>query len=132
MQPKANMMNIEELEGSIESIVFTSAETGFTVARLQTFAEVVTIVGNFASLNLGQSLILSGTWRTHSRYGLQFQVENYREALPNTIASLEAYLSSGAIRGIGSAMAKRIVDRFGLETLTILETDIDRLIRPPA
>lgn len=121
-------MNIEELEGSIESIVFTSAETGFTVARLQTVAEVVTIVGNFASLNLGQSLILSGTWRTHSRYGLQFQVENYREALPNTIASLEAYLSSGAIRGIGSAMAKRIVDLFGLETLTILETDIDRLI----
>jgi exodeoxyribonuclease V alpha subunit len=119
----------EDLEGSIESIVFASAETGFTVARFQTTAdELITIVGNFSVLNLGQSLILSGTWRTHPRYGAQFQVERYTENLPTTITSIENYLGSGAIRGIGPAMAKRIVDRFGLDTLTILDTQIERLL----
>ncbi|BAU16134.1 recombinase D (plasmid) [Leptolyngbya sp. NIES-3755] len=122
-------MNTEELVGSIESIVFVSAETGFTVARFQTAAdETVTIVGNFATLNQGQSLILNGSWRSHPRYGAQFQVERYSENVPNTIAGIEAYLGSGMIRGIGPAMAKRIVDRFGLDTLTILDTEIERLI----
>ncbi|MCU0548630.1 MAG: AAA family ATPase [Leptolyngbya sp. Prado105] len=121
-------MNIEELEGSIESIVFTSTETGFTVARFQTVGKnLVTIVGSFISLNLGQSLLLSGTWRTHSRYGLQFQVEQYSEVMPDSIASLEAYLASGAIQGVGSAIAKRIVDHFGLETIEMLNTQIERL-----
>lgn len=102
-------MDTEELVGSIETIVFTSAETGFTVARFQTTAEeAVTIVGNFAALNQGQSLILKGTWRTHPRYGSQFQVEQYREDIPNTTAGIEVYLGSGMIRGIGPAMAKRI------------------------
>ncbi|MGG6270669.1 SF1B family DNA helicase RecD2 [Leptolyngbya sp. AN03gr2] len=122
-------MDTEELVGSIESIVFSSADTGFTVARLQTAAEeTVTIVGNFAALNQGQPLILAGTWRTHPRYGAQFQVQHYRENIPDTIAGIETYLGSGIIRGIGPAMAKRIVDRFGLDTLTILDTEIERLI----
>jgi exodeoxyribonuclease V alpha subunit len=122
-------MTLEDLEGSIESIVFASAETGFTVARFQTTAdELITIVGNFAVLTLGRSLILSGTWRTHPRYGAQFQVERYTENLPTTIASIESYLGSGMIRGIGPATAKRIVDRFGLDTLTILDTQIERLL----
>jgi exodeoxyribonuclease V alpha subunit len=121
-------MNTEELVGSIETIVFTSAETGFTVARFQTAAEeTVTIVGSFAALNQGQSLILNGTWRSHPRYGPQFQVEQYRENIPNTIAGIETYLGSGMIRGIGPAIAKRIVDRFGLDTLEILDAEIERL-----
>jgi exodeoxyribonuclease V alpha subunit len=122
-------MTFEDLEGSIESIVFARAETGFTVARFQTTADdLITIVGNFSVLTLGQSLILSGTWRTHPRYGAQFQVERYAENLPTTIASIESYLGSGMIRGIGPAMSKRIVDRFGVDTLTILDTQIERLL----
>lgn len=122
-------MHTEDLEGNIESIVFTSAETGFTVARFQTVAEErVTIVGNFVPLNTGQPLILTGSWRTHPRYGAQFQVEHAREALPNTLSGIETYLSSGMIPGVGPALARRIVEHFGLDTLTILDTEIARLL----
>jgi exodeoxyribonuclease V alpha subunit len=121
-------MTTEDLEGSIEAIVFTSTDTGFTVARLQTASkEVVTIVGNFVSLTMGQSLILTGSWRTHARYGMQFVVDHYSEALPNTRATIEDYLSSGRVRGIGITTAKRIVQHFGLDTFKILDEEVERL-----
>ncbi len=122
----------EELEGCVESIVFTASETGFTVARFETDADdLITIVGNFPSLSLGQSFKLSGQWRSHPRYGDQFQVEHYTERMPQTLSGIEKYLGSGMIRGIGPSTAKRIVDCFGLDTFSVLEAEIERLLEVP-
>jgi exodeoxyribonuclease V alpha subunit len=128
----ARVTVLEELEGCIESIVFSASETGFTVARFETTAnEVITIVGSFPSLSLGQSFKLSGYWRSHPRYGDQFQVEQYSECLPETLVGIEKYLGSGMIRGVGVKTAQQIVDTFGLETFSVMETEIERLLEIP-
>ncbi len=113
----------ESLTGVIERITFNSEETGYTVARLQAprCHELITIVGNFANIQAGQTLQLQGTWREHAQYGQQFQVAQYTETKPATLTGIEKYLGSGLIKGVGPVTAKRIVAYFGLETLEIVE-----------
>jgi exodeoxyribonuclease V alpha subunit len=123
----------ESLTGVIERITFNSEETGYTVARLQAprCHELITIVGNFANIQAGQTLQLQGTWREHAQYGQQFQVVHYKETKPATLTGIEKYLGSGLIKGVGPITAKRIVAYFGLDTLEIVETQSDRLIEVP-
>jgi len=91
-------------------------------------SELTTIVGSFANIQPGQTLQLTGFWREHPQFGPQFQVVNYRETKPATLTGIEKYLGSGLIKGVGPVTAKRIVAHFGLETLEIIENQIDRLI----
>jgi len=121
------------LQGVIDRLTFHSPETGYTVARLQSPAikEPVTIVGNFANIQAGQTLVLEGTWRSHPKYGEQFQVIKYQETKPATLTGIEKYLGSGLIKGVGPITAKRIVAHFGLDTLDIIENSIDRLQEVP-
>lgn len=91
----------------------------------------VTIVGNFANIQAGQTLQLTGLWRDHPQYGAQFQVSHYRETKPATLTGIEKYLGSGLIKGVGPVTAKRIVAHFGLETLDIIENHTERLIEVP-
>jgi exodeoxyribonuclease V alpha subunit len=123
----------ESLTGVIERITFNSEETGYTVARLQAprCHELITIVGNFANIQAGQTLQLQGTWREHAQYGQQFQVVHYKETKPATLTGIEKYLGSGLIKGVGPITAKRIVAYFGLDTLEIVETQSERLIEVP-
>jgi exodeoxyribonuclease V alpha subunit len=125
--------NTEQLQGVIERLTFHSEETGYAIARLKVprEEELVTIVGNFANIQAGQTLALEGTWRSHPKYGDQFQVSQYHETKPATLTGLEKYLGSGLIKGVGPVTAKRIVAHFGLETLEIIESQIDRLIEVP-
>jgi exodeoxyribonuclease V alpha subunit len=125
--------NTEQLQGVIERLTFHSEETGYAIARLKVprEEELVTIVGNFANIQAGQTLALEGTWRSHPKYGDQFQVSRYHETKPATLTGLEKYLGSGLIKGVGPVTAKRIVAHFGLETLDIIETQIQRLIEVP-
>ncbi len=88
-------------------------------------------MGSFANLQAGQTLKLVGTWREHPKYGAQFQVSQYQETKPATLTGIEKYLGSGLIKGVGPVTAKRIVAHFGLETLDIIETQIERLIEVP-
>ncbi|MGB8698933.1 MAG: helix-hairpin-helix domain-containing protein, partial [Thermosynechococcaceae cyanobacterium] len=88
-------------------------------------------MGNFANIQAGQTLQLSGTWREHPKFGEQFQVKTYRETKPATLTGIEKYLGSGLIKGVGPVTAKRIVAHFGLETLDIIENQIDRLVEVP-
>jgi exodeoxyribonuclease V alpha subunit len=103
------------------------------VARLKTAHErdLLTIVGNFANIQAGQTLQLSGLWRDHPQYGAQFQVTHYRETKPATLTGIEKYLGSGLIKGVGPVTAKRIVAHFGLQTLDVIENQIERLIEVP-
>ncbi|MCU0565379.1 MAG: ATP-dependent RecD-like DNA helicase [Oculatellaceae cyanobacterium Prado106] len=123
----------ESIQGVVERLTYHSAESGYTVARLKAprAGELVTIVGNFANIQAGQTLQLEGTWRDHPKYGQQFQVERYRETKPATLTGIEKYLGSGLIKGVGPVTAKRIVAHFGLETLEVIEHHIERLSEVP-
>ncbi|MCC5619032.1 ATP-dependent RecD-like DNA helicase [Nostoc sp. CHAB 5836] len=120
----------ETITGVVERLTFYSAESGYTVARLTRprSTELTTIVGSFANIQPGQTLQLTGFWRDHPQFGTQFQVVNYKETKPATITGIEKYLGSGLIKGVGPVTARRIVAHFGLETLDIIENQIDRLI----
>ncbi|PSB67930.1 ATP-dependent RecD-like DNA helicase, partial [filamentous cyanobacterium CCP1] len=129
----ASSTPIEDLQGVIERLTYHSEESGYTVARLKAprTSELITIVGNFANIQAGQTLHLEGTWRDHPKYGQQFQVVKYRETKPATLTGLEKYLGSGLIKGVGPVTARRIVAHFGLETLEIIENQIERLSEVP-
>ncbi|MDX2241523.1 MAG: ATP-dependent RecD-like DNA helicase [Leptolyngbyaceae cyanobacterium bins.302] len=124
---------VESLQGVVERLTYHSEESGYTVARLKAprTSELVTITGNFATIQAGQTLQLQGTWKDHPKFGTQFQVTQYRETKPATITGIEKYLGSGLIKGVGPVTAKRIVAHFGLETLDIIEHQIERLVEVP-
>jgi exodeoxyribonuclease V alpha subunit len=124
---------LEDLQGVVERLTYHSEESGYTVARIKAprAQDLITIVGNFANIQAGQTLQLSGIWREHPKFGEQFQVKTYRETKPATLTGIEKYLGSGLIKGVGPVTAKRIVAHFGLETLDIIENQIERLIEVP-
>jgi exodeoxyribonuclease V alpha subunit len=123
----------EQLQGVVERLTYHSDESGYTVARLKAprAREPITIIGNFAHIQPGQTLQLTGIWREHPKYGSQFQVTQYRETKPATLTGIEKYLGSGLIKGVGPVTARRIVTHFELETLDIIEHQIERLIEVP-
>ncbi len=123
----------ETLNGVVERLTYHSEENGYTVARFKVPGErdLVTITGNFANIQAGQTLYVEGIWKDHPKFGPQFLVSQYRETKPATITGIEKYLGSGLIKGVGPVTAKRIVAHFGLETLDIIEHQIDRLVEVP-
>nr|WP_228061155.1 MULTISPECIES: ATP-dependent RecD-like DNA helicase [unclassified Coleofasciculus] len=130
-QPRVNAaLQYETMTGVVERLTYHSAESGYTVARLQRpkAKELTTIVGSFANIQPGQTLQLTGFWREHPQYGAQFQVTQYTETKPATLTGLEKYLGSGLIKGVGPVTAKRIVAHFGLDTLDVIEHQIERLV----
>ncbi len=118
-----------EIQGQIERITFYNEENGYTIARMKVPGnrELVTVVGNLLSVIPGEILKLKGEWKTHPKYGEQFQVESYESIVPATVKGIEKYLGSGLIKGIGPVMAKRLVNKFGIDTLNVIENDIQQL-----
>jgi len=133
MTATANQQRFETIQGVVERLTYHSSESGYSVARLKAPGDrdLVTIVGSFPNIQPGQTLQLTGFWKDHPKFGPQFTVTQYRETKPATITGIEKYLGSGLIKGVGPVTAKRIVAHFGLETLDIIETQIDRLIEVP-
>lgn len=128
------------LRGVVERITYHNEETGYTVAKVTpekrgstAFGRdyQVPVVGNMLGVNVGESVELTGRWTIHAEYGKQFVVESMRTVLPATVAGIEKYLGSGLIRGVGPVTAKRIVKHFGVETLTMIEEQPDRLNEVP-
>lgn len=115
--------------GYIERITYFDEESGFVVAKLQEKGKrgLTTIVGKMPGINPGESLKLTGHWVQNKRFGEQFQVDHYEIIVPATVRGIEKYLGSGLIKGIGPIMAERIVRKFGLETLNIIEKSPERL-----
>ncbi len=117
------------LEGSVETIVFHNPENGYTVLELATDEELMTVVGEFADISVGETLIVTGTYSNHPKYGLQLKAQIYERLMPATATAIASYLASGAIKGVGPAIAKRLVQMFGDETLTIIEQDPEQLTK---
>ncbi len=118
-----------ELKGQIERITFANEENGYTVAKMkvQGRSGLVTVVGTLLSVTPGEVLKLTGEWKHHPRYGEQFQIESFEIVMPATVKGIEKYLGSGMIKGIGPVMAKRLVSKFGVKTLDIIEKEIEKL-----
>jgi len=119
----------EEIYGYIESIVFAADETGFTVARLKEpkKKELTTIVGHLSPAQPGETLRCKGLWKQHPHYGQQFDVQSFDLQAPADLVGIQKYLESGMIKGIGPVYAERIVKKFGLSTLQILEESPHKL-----
>ncbi|WP_304681446.1 ATP-dependent RecD-like DNA helicase, partial [uncultured Clostridium sp.] len=118
---------MEILEGLVEAIIFKSDDSGYIVAKITANKELVTIVGIMPLIKEGQQIEVKGNWINHKQFGRQFNVAEYKEVLPTSAREIEKYLSTGIIHGIGPVTAKKIVKAFGVETLDILDNDIERL-----
>jgi exodeoxyribonuclease V alpha subunit len=119
------------LEAVLERVTYANEDTGYTIAGVateRTGPDLLAVVGPLLGAQIGQSLRLTGHWGSHPRYGRQFVVESYTTVLPATIQGIRRYLGSGLIKGIGPTMAERMVDHFGLDILTVIETEPQRLV----
>ena len=117
----------ETIEGYVEHIIYRNQENGYTVANLVVEETEITCVGIFQYLNEGETIRAKGVYKEHPSYGQQFSVSSYEIVIPQDSLAMERYLGSGAIRGIGAALAARIVRHFGDDTLRIIETEPERL-----
>ena len=117
------------IQGLLEKISFHNEQNDFVVAKLREKEkkELTTIVGNLSGINPGESLKLTGQWVQNKRFGEQFQVESFEVTVPATLHGIQKYLASGLIQGIGSVMSERIVEKFGLHTLEVIEKKPERL-----
>jgi exodeoxyribonuclease V alpha subunit len=115
----------------VSRITYSNERNHYTVLRLDTSDGEVTAVGTFPAVGPGEQLLLTGEWRVHPQYGKQFHVHSHRQLAPATLQGLERYLSSHLIKGIGPALAKRLVARFGLDTLKVISETPELLAEVP-
>lgn len=125
---------MEHICGYIERLTFHNSENGYTVAQLQPAGgqqSLVCLVGIMPGIQPGETVRCFGQWKNHLVHGRQFEIAYFRVEAPADIVGIRKYLGSGLIKGIGSAYAKRIVDRFGIDTLTIIEISPEKLLEIP-
>src|SRR4030066_2471153 len=117
------------IHGLLEKISYHNEENDFVVAKLREKEkkELPTIVGNLSGINPGESLRLTGKWVQNKRFGEQFQVETFEVTMPATLLGIQRYLASGLIQGIGPIMSERIVEKFELHTLEVIEKTPEKL-----
>lgn len=118
---------LEELCGVVEDVTYRREDTGFTVMDIFADDEYVTVVGVLPELSEGESVRLRGTWGYHATFGKQFKAQLCERSMPSSSADLLRYLSSGAVRGIGPATAKKIIERFGENSFDVIENQPERL-----
>ena len=119
---------MEKITGFVEHIVFQNAENGYTVLELSGDEGETVLVGMMKGITQGESIQAEGDYTEHPVYGRQFKVTAYRTVTPKDAAGMERYLASGAIKGIGAALASRIVKKFGADTFRIMEEEPIRLV----
>ena len=118
---------MDTVKGFIEHIIFRNAENGYTVLNLVDGKEEITCVGIFQTADQGETIEAQGEYITHAVYGEQFKIERYKIVPPDDAAGIERYLGSGAVKGVGAALAARIVKEFGADTYRIIEEEPERL-----
>lgn len=118
---------MDSIKGYVEHIVYRNEDNGYTVFHLENDDGEMTCVGNFHYIEEGELLKLDGEYTTHKMYGLQFAVESSEVCEPEDLVSIERYLGSGAIKGVGTALAGRIVRKFKEDTFRIIEEEPERL-----
>ncbi len=118
---------LEILEGYVEHIIFRNEDNGYTVLEAVSEGEEITCVGSFRFINEGETMAFRGDYVEHAAYGRQFRVSEYEVKMPEDTQSIERYLGAGNIKGVGRALAARIVRHFGKETLRVMEEEPERL-----
>ena len=127
------------LTGTVERVVFAAPDGPYTVARFRlegvenqrTYDDLTTIVGNLGTLSEGESLRIGGDWEKHPKHGRHFRVAWFEQKLPSTTLGIQRFLGSGIIKGIGPATAEQIVERFGDQTIAVIEEHPERLREVP-
>ncbi len=120
---------MEELEGTVDQVIYYNPENGYSVCRFLLEDEtLITVVGHFPPLSAGEVLRLTGSWEINARYGRQFRVISFIPKLPSSVRGIQRFLSSGLVRGIGPVLAKRIVDYFGPQTMEVISTCPEKLL----
>ena len=119
---------METLKGYVEHIIYQNTENGYTVMNVVCEEEEITCVGMFRGLGPGENVELTGEYTEHALYGKQFKATACRMLEPDDVVSIQRYLGSGAIKGIGEALAARIVKKFGKDTFRIMEEEPERLV----
>lgn len=124
-------MNMDEkplhIEGTVENILFRNEQNGYAVVDIDAGGELITAVGDLGDVEEGEGLILEGQYINHKKFGTQFRADYCERKLPDTVVNIEKYLASGAVKGIGPGLAKKIVNVFGAQTLNIMENQPHRL-----
>ena len=118
---------MDTVKGFIEHIIFRNVENGYTVLNLVDGEDEITCVGIFQTADQGETIEAQGEYITHAVYGEQFKIERYKIVPPDDAAGIERYLGSGAVKGVGAALAARIVKKFGADTYRIIEEEPERL-----
>lgn len=121
---------MDHLRCVVERITYQNADNGYTVLKcaVKNAQDLVTVVGIMPDTHVGSVLALEGVWKVAAKYGRQFSVEKFEETLPATVYGIEKYLGSGLIKGVGPKFARRIVEKFGKDTLDVIEENPDALI----
>ncbi|MBQ9658856.1 MAG: ATP-dependent RecD-like DNA helicase [Clostridia bacterium] len=109
-----------EIQGVITEIIYQNEVNSYTIAEIEMEEEETTIVGYLPFINIGDTLKLTGKYVEHRDYGMQFKIETFEKVMPQTLDALERYLSNGAIKGVGPATARKIIKKFGEETIDVL------------
>ena len=117
----------EILQGTVEDIKFRNEQNGYTVLEVGCDDELITAVGTFSDISVGESVRLSGMWTFHSTFGRQFKVEAFEREMPATAEQLYNYLAAGAVKGIGPATAQKIIEKFGENAFDVLENEPKKL-----
>lgn len=118
-----------KIRGVVERITYQNPENGYSVLRVAVkgYNELVTVVGNLVDANVGSVLLIEGDWKVDKKYGSQFIAQKWEETVPATVFGIEKYLGSGLIKGVGPKFAKRIVNLFGMDTISVIEGTPERL-----
>ncbi|MGH4051848.1 MAG: SF1B family DNA helicase RecD2 [Clostridium sp.] len=116
-----------EIQGTVDDVVFHNEDNGYIIAHLFDNKKQITVVGIVPYISEGQNLKLTGEWVTHPQFGKQFRISYCEEIIPSSLIGIEKYLASGVIQGIGPVTAKKIVERFGENTMNILDNEIEKL-----
>lgn len=117
-----------EIKGTIEEFIYQNDANSYSIAVFETDnQDIITVVGYLPFIVVGDTLKLTGKMVVHQEYGEQFKIDTFEKIMPETVAALEKYLSSGTIKGIGPATARKIIDKFGEDTLNIFKFEPLRL-----
>ena len=117
-----------EIVGEIITVIYTNKINSYTVAEVETDEEIITVVGYLPFVDVGDTVKLVGKYVEHKDYGRQFKVDTFEKIMPQNLAALEKYLAKGDIKGVGKAIAKRIVKKFGEETINVFKLYPERLV----
>lgn len=118
---------MERIEGLITDIVFQNDDNGYTIAKFTNEDGEITVVGCMPTLSIGETIEVEGKWGRHKIYGNQFEVSSFMPVTPTSVEGIRIYLSSGMVKGIGEKMANKIIEKFGVDTLNIIQNSPEKL-----